>query len=87
MAQLNVAVPNIPHAPQEYSQHFQDQYSNVLRLFFLQLNNPGALGGTALNLNIGLLPTQADFADLRSGDVYQDTSGGAASSYPLRIKA
>lgn len=33
------------------------------------------------------LPTDADFANLRSGDVYYDTSGGAASSYPLRIKA
>ena len=32
------------------------------------------------------LPTQADFANLRSGDVYYDTSGGVASSYPLRIK-
>lgn len=33
------------------------------------------------------LPTQADFALLRSGDVYYDTSGGSATSYPLRIKA
>jgi hypothetical protein len=33
------------------------------------------------------MPTQADFANLRSGDIYMDTSGGAASSYPLRIKA
>ena len=33
------------------------------------------------------LPTDADFALLRSGDIYYDTSGGAASSYPLRIKA
>jgi hypothetical protein len=33
------------------------------------------------------LPTQADFANLRSGDVYYDTSGGVATSYPLRIKA
>jgi hypothetical protein len=33
------------------------------------------------------LPTQADFANLRTGDVYYDTSGGAATSYPLRIKA
>jgi hypothetical protein len=33
------------------------------------------------------LPTQADFANLRSGDVYYDTSGGTATSYPLRIKA
>ena len=33
------------------------------------------------------LPTDADFALLRSGDIYYDTSGGAATSYPLRIKA
>jgi hypothetical protein len=32
------------------------------------------------------LPTQADFANLRSGDIYYDTSGGTATSYPLRIK-
>jgi hypothetical protein len=32
------------------------------------------------------LPTQADFARLRSGDIYYDTSGGVATSYPLRIK-
>jgi hypothetical protein len=33
------------------------------------------------------LPTDADFALLRSGDIYYDTSGGVATSYPLRIKA
>jgi hypothetical protein len=33
------------------------------------------------------LPTQVDFSNLRSGDVYYDTSGGTATSYPLRIKA
>jgi len=32
------------------------------------------------------LPSSADFANLRPGDVYYDTSGGAASSYPLRVK-
>lgn len=42
-------------------------------------NNPG-------QFNISL-PTQADFTNLRSGDVYYDTSGGTATSYPLRIKA
>jgi hypothetical protein len=33
------------------------------------------------------MPTQVDFANLRSGDIYMDTSGGVATSYPLRIKA
>jgi len=41
--------------------------------------NPGAF--------VISLPTDADFTHLRSGDVYYDTSGGAATSYPLRIKA
>ena len=43
---------------------------------------PDAAGSPTISL-----PTQADFANLRSGDIYYDTSGGAASSYPLRIKA
>ena len=53
----------------------------VTGLTFAQpdLANPGQ--------SIISLPTQADFANLRSGDVYYDTSGGSATSYPLRIKA
>jgi len=43
---------------------------------------PNAAGAPTISL-----PTQADFANLRSSDVYYDTSGGAATSYPLRIKA
>jgi hypothetical protein len=44
--------------------------------------DPATAGGTKISL-----PTQADFANLRPGDVYYDTSGGVATSYPLRIKA
>ena len=33
------------------------------------------------------LPTDLDFANLRSGDVFYDRSGGTATSYPLKIKA
>jgi hypothetical protein len=43
---------------------------------------PDAAGSPTISL-----PTQADFANLRSGDIYYDTSGGAATNYPLRIKA
>jgi len=42
---------------------------------------------TTVGVSVISLPTQADFANLRPGDVYYDTSGGAATSYPLRIKA
>jgi hypothetical protein len=33
--------PNLPIAPAEYSQEYQDQLNNVLRLYFAQLDNPG----------------------------------------------
>jgi hypothetical protein len=87
MSQLNVTPPNLPLAPTAYQAQYQEQFNNILRLFFNQLTTPGPLGGTSLNFDIARVPTQADFANLRSGDVYYDTSGGAASSYPLRIKA
>jgi hypothetical protein len=43
--------------------------------------------GTTAGTTVISLPTQADFANLKSGDIYYDTSGGVATSYPLRIKA
>ena len=87
MAELNVRPPNLPLAPEEYQRYYQDQLNNVLRLFFAQLNNPGDMGGTSLNLNIATLPTDADLPTLRIGDVYRDTQDGVqATSQMLRIK-
>lgn len=33
--------PNLLVAPVDYSQQYQDQLNNVLRLYFAQLDNPG----------------------------------------------
>ena len=108
MGLKNVTQPRLPAAPTQYDSQYMEQLTNVLRLYFTQLNNaspaifasqgvgttgvvtamtfaqpdPATAGGTKISL-----PTQADFANLRPGDVYYDTSGGAATSYPLRIKA
>lgn len=88
MSLTNVSPPNLPLAPANSAdRQYLDQLNNVLRLFFNKLTNTGPLGATSLNLDISRLPTDADFANLRSGDVYYDTSGGTATSYPLRIKA
>jgi len=110
MANKNSTAPRLPAAPVEYSQQFMDQLTNILRLYFTQLDNPAPMlaasqnvGSTTAPVVSGLtfaqpdpanpgqfkisLPTQADFTYLRSGDVYYDTSGGTATSYPLRIKA
>jgi len=58
-----------------------------IRLYFNQLDNPGDMAGSALNLNLDTLPTDADLATLRLGDVYRDTQDGVQiNSQMLRIK-
>ena len=87
MAELNVTPPNLPLAPEQYSRQYQDQLNGILRLFFARLNNPGDMGGTSLNLNLDTLPTDADLANLRLGDVYRDTQDGVQdTSQMLPIK-
>ena len=51
---VNPAVPNLPLGTEEYQRRYQDQFSNVLRLYFNQLRNALALlfgtrGGQYLN--------------------------------------
>jgi hypothetical protein len=82
MSQTNVTAPNLPLAPLEYDRQYMDKLVNVLRLYFNQLDTPGPLAGASINLNINTLPTQADLANLRVGDVYRDTSAANA----LKIK-
>lgn len=39
MGYRNVTPPNLPVAPRQYEQRYQDQFGNVLRLFFNTLTN------------------------------------------------
>jgi len=44
----NTIAPNLPIAPVDYNQQYQDQFGNVLRLYFNQIDNyTSALTGTA----------------------------------------
>ena len=87
MAELNTTSPSLPLPPDEYNRRYFDQLTNVLRLYFNQLSNPGDMGGTTLNLNLATLPTDADLPNLRLGDVYRDTQDGVQdTSQMLRIK-
>jgi hypothetical protein len=94
MAQLNVSPPSLPLAPEEYNRQYMDKLSNVLRLFFNQLNNAGPLAGatqrngtdvisglnfvqpdpTTPGASLVSLPTDADYANLRVGSVYYDST-------------
>jgi hypothetical protein len=51
-------------------------------LFFQQTNAVQQINIASLNIDINTLPTQADVADLRVGDVYRDTS----ASNVLKVK-
>jgi hypothetical protein len=84
----NQNVPSVPAAPAQYEQGFMNQFSNVLRLFYNNVNAVQNLNLASLNLDLRTLPTDAAYDKLRFGDVYRDTQGGTISSGSniLRIK-
>ena len=83
----NRSSPNIPQAPKEYDQSYMNSFSNVIRLFFNNINTVQQLNLASLNLDLRTLPTDADLPNLRIGDVYRDTQDGVqATSQMLRIK-
>jgi hypothetical protein len=102
MAQKNVVAPRLPSPPQEYDPAYMNQLLSLLRLYFNQLDNAGPMAGSTqtngTDVVSGLsffptsgtapsLPTDAEFASLRIGDVFRDTTTGATSNTQvLRIK-
>jgi hypothetical protein len=103
MASKTFVAPRLPAAPVEYSQQFMDQLTNILRLYFTQLDNPSPMLASSQNVGAAnvisaltfaqpdpanpgqftiSLPTQAEFANLRAGDVYVDTT----ASNVLKVK-
>ena len=98
MAQKNVTAPRLPAATQQYDSAYINELTNVLRLYFNQLDNAGPMtastqfNGTDVIAGLSFfpapgtsapsLPTQADLANLRVGDIYYDTS----ASNVLKVK-
>ena len=98
MAQKNVVAPRLPAAPEENDHRAFNELFRVISIYFRQLDNKGSIAaGTERNgadvvaalsfpPNIGVtapsLPTQADLAHLRVGDIYYDTS----ASNVLKVK-
>jgi len=82
MSQLNAKAPSLPLAGNEYEREYFDKLTNVLRLYFNQLDNPGPIGATSLNFDLNNLPTETSLGTLRAGDVYRDTT----ASNVLKVK-
>jgi hypothetical protein len=92
MAQKNVVAPRLPNAPEEYDSLYINQLLSLFRLYFNQLDNIGPISVTSQRNGTDVisalsfppvpgtvlpsLPTQADLANLRVGDVYYDTTAG-----------
>lgn len=79
---MALAPPRLPDAPEGYDAQFVTQLLQTLAQFFEEVTAVQPITGASLNLDITTLPTQADFANLRQGDVYVDTTAG----YVLKIK-
>jgi len=82
MSQLNAKAPSLPLPGNEYEREYFDKLTNVLRLYFNQLDNPGPIGATSLNFDLDNLPTETSLGTLRVGDVYRDTT----ASNVLKVK-
>jgi hypothetical protein len=98
MAQKNVVAPRLPVAPAEYDPAYINQLTNLLRLYFNQIDNSSPINistqrvGTNIiaalsappvaGTSVPSLPTEADLANLRVGDVYYDTT----ASNVLKVK-
>ena len=99
MAQKNVVAPKMPAAIGDtYDPALINQLTNILRLYFNQLDNAGPMVGSTqrngTDVIAGLsffptgtsttpsLPTQADYVNLRVGDIYYDTT----ASNVLKVK-
>jgi hypothetical protein len=74
----NISPPNFPTALETYDRRTLENILKVLRLYLTQLNSEQQLNVTTLNINVNTLPTEADIADLRSGDIYRDTTADNA---------
>jgi len=77
-----VAPAPLPRPTAEYDPAYIRQLLQQLDRHFLRLNAVQQLNVATLNINLDTLPTEADVADLRSGDVYRDTT----ASNVLKVK-
>lgn len=74
MGMFNATPPRLPTAPSDYNATFMTQFMNVLYLYFQRIDGIQPINVAQLNFDLNTLPTEADLADLRLGDVYRDTT-------------
>ena len=74
--------PSLPTPPNVYSTEYMLNLFRVLGSYFREISSVRPWNVAKLNINLDTLPTQADLANLRVGDVYRDTTAG----HVLKVK-
>jgi hypothetical protein len=74
---MTIRAPSLPLAPVEYDRTYQDTLNNILRQFFNQLNNPGAISGSASGVGTTNVVAALNFSQ-------PDGSGGTIISFPTQ---
>jgi hypothetical protein len=93
---INPVAPNLPLATQEYERQFQDQFENILRLYFNQLDNAfgsllGPTGGKYLKFPYGAFSsdqdqtTTANTATLMTLNTTDFSNGVSIDSSKIRV--
>ena len=87
---INPAVPNLPLGTEKYERRYQDQFANVLRLYFNQLKNAlsllfGRLGGSYLEFpHVAASDSNTQYATAaNTPTIVQWTSLDAGSGFTL----
>lgn len=65
--------PALPLPPAEYNQQYMNLLTNAIRLFFNNINSIQPISIAGMNIDLNTLPTEADYDNLRAGDVYRDS--------------
>ena len=74
---MTTKAPALPLAPVEYDRMYQDTLNNILRQYFNQLNNPGAIAGSAEGVGTANVVAALNFSR-------PDGSGGTVYSFPTQ---
>jgi len=82
--------PNLPYAPQEWSPTYQEQFNNVLRLYFNRLSNVtknllGPEGGEFINMPFGSFYDTTDQTAVSTTTAYAITINTTALSNNVSI--
>jgi hypothetical protein len=74
---MTTKAPALPLAPVEYDRTYQDTLNNILRQYFTQLGNPGAIAGSASGVGTTNVVAALNFSQ-------PDGSGGTVISFPTQ---